>query len=194
MEDNVVQSRTSVTRRRVIIGVAAGCVALPTFFLLTHGNAQTNPQPFAPPSFQAAAPEAPKADGGTHHPIETFQVFAPRDPFQPVVIARAGSATGSQESSTTQVVDTTTDGSSASGSSSSDGSVSVTGHRVKLIDTFTQGGTEKARVEVDGTVYTVAAGQTFATNFKLLSIQNKCITAFFGDDQFSLCEGEEILK
>lgn len=192
MEDNITRAPTTPTRRRAVIGVAAACVALPTFFLLTHGNAQPNPQPFAPPpSVQAAAPNAPKVEGGTQHPIETFQVFAPRDPFQPVVIAGTGSATGSESSSQTQTTDTTD---TTSTSSSYDGTTSVTGHRVKLIDTFPQGGSEKARIEVDGTVYTVSPGDKFATNFKLLSIQNKCITAFFGDDQFSLCEGEEILK
>jgi hypothetical protein len=182
-------------RRKIVIAALAACVALPTLFVLTHGNAKPNPQPFAPPAgAQAAAPSQPKTQTVSHHPIETFQVFAPRDPFEPVVIS--GGATGSGTSSTSSSTpspgtSTTTD---TSGSSNSDGSTAVSGHRIKLIDTFPQGGGEKARIQVDDTVYTVAPGETFATNFKLLSIQNKCITAFFGDDQFSLCEGEEILK
>jgi hypothetical protein len=65
---------------------------------------------------------------------------------------------------------------------------------VRLVDTFTQNGGKKAEVEVDGTVYRVGPGQTFADNFKLLSISGKCASLLFGDDQFSLCEGQEVLK
>lgn len=192
---------TNPNRRRLVIGAVIACVALPTFFLLTRGNAQTNPQPFTPPgAAQAPAPSQPHTQTTSNHPIETFQVFAPRDPFQPVVVGAAtgsssGSAGSAGSSGTSDATGSTTGSSSSTaGSASSDGTTSVTGHRVKLIDTFTQGGSDKARIEVDGTVYTVAEGETFATNFKLLSIENKCITAFYGDDQFSLCEGEEILK
>ena len=194
MSDNV--HSTSKNRRNLLVGVAIACVALPMFVLLTHGNATPNPQPFAPPSFNAAPQSQSNTHVTTHHPIETFQVFAPRDPFEPVVIAGGGGGSGTSGPFGTPAP-AATDGTSTgttSTSGSGDGSVSVTGHRVKLIDTFTQGGSQKARIQVDDTVYTVAPGETFATNFKLLSIQSKCITAFFGDDQFSLCEGQEILK
>jgi hypothetical protein len=47
---------------------------------------------------------------------------------------------------------------------------------------------------VDGTVYTVDEGEQFAESFQLLSINGECATMLYGDDQFTLCEGEEILK
>jgi hypothetical protein len=47
---------------------------------------------------------------------------------------------------------------------------------------------------VDGTVYTVEEGERFATSFELLSLNGDCATMLYGDDQFTLCEGEEILK
>ncbi len=50
------------------------------------------------------------------------------------------------------------------------------------------------RVQVDGTVYTVGEGDRFAENFEVLSISGQCASLLYGDDQFSLCEGEEILK
>ncbi|MFN2595517.1 MAG: hypothetical protein ABR579_11590 [Actinomycetota bacterium] len=187
----------SPSRKRMVIGVVAACVVLPMFFILTHTNAKTNPQPFTRPGgIQTPAPVETSVNAATKHPIETFQVFAPRDPFEPVVISGGGTGTAGSTTRTPSPGSTTgtTSGTGASSGTSGDGSTSVTGHRVKLIDTFTQGGAKKARIEVDGTVYTVAPGETFATNFKLLSIQNECITAFFGDDQFSLCQGEEILK
>lgn len=191
------QNITDTKRRRVVIAIAGACIALPSFFLITHGNATPASQPFTPPSFRAAAPSQPKTATTTHHPIETFQVFAPRDPFQPVAIAAGtggSSTTSGPMGSPAPSSGTSSSGSEGTTSSSSDGSTSVTGHRVKLIDTFAQGGSQKARIQVDETVYTVAPGETFATNFKLLSIDGKCVTAFYGDDQFSLCEGQEILK
>jgi hypothetical protein len=65
---------------------------------------------------------------------------------------------------------------------------------VKLIDVFTEGGRERAEVQVDDTVYTVDVGEEFADSFKLLSTSGRCASLLFGDDQFSLCEGQEILK
>ena len=43
-------------------------------------------------------------------------------------------------------------------------------------------------------MHTVAEGEVFAENFKFLSVSGECATMLFGDDQFTLCEGEEILK
>ncbi len=68
------------------------------------------------------------------------------------------------------------------------------GHTVALIDIFKDGGSQRAQVEVDGTVYTVGEGDRFADNFQVLSISGECATMLFGDDQFTLCEGESILK
>ena len=65
---------------------------------------------------------------------------------------------------------------------------------MKLIDVFTDKGKERAEVQVDGTVYTVDVGEEFADSFKLLSTSGDCASLLFGDDQFSLCEGQEILK
>jgi hypothetical protein len=65
---------------------------------------------------------------------------------------------------------------------------------VRLVDVFTQGGRQRAQVQVDGTVYTVDEGETFAESFEVLSVSNDCATMLFGDDQFTMCEGEEILK
>jgi hypothetical protein len=65
---------------------------------------------------------------------------------------------------------------------------------VQLLDVFDDAGTTKAQVRVGSTVYTVAPGQVFATNFKLVSISGNCATLLHGDDKFTLCEGEEVIK
>jgi hypothetical protein len=56
------------------------------------------------------------------------------------------------------------------------------------------GGEERAQIQVDDTVYRASEGEVFADSFKLVSIDNACATMLFGDDQFTLCKGEEILK
>ena len=67
-------------------------------------------------------------------------------------------------------------------------------HRVKVVDVYTQNGRDRAQIQVDGTVYTVDEGEEFADNFRLVSASGRCATILFGDDEFTLCEGEEILK
>jgi hypothetical protein len=64
------------------------------------------------------------------------------------------------------------------------------GYRVKVVDVFRNG----AQVEVEGTVYTLDEGERFASKFQLVSSSGECATMLFGDDEFTLCEGEEILK
>jgi hypothetical protein len=63
---------------------------------------------------------------------------------------------------------------------------------VRVVDVFPNGRT--AQIQVDGTVYTVDEGEEFAANFRLISASGQCVTMLFGDDEFTLCEGEEVLK
>jgi hypothetical protein len=67
---------------------------------------------------------------------------------------------------------------------------------VALQDVFVDRGRTMANVRVNDTVHRVSAGQTFATNFKAVSISasDRCGRFLFGDDSFRLCEGEEVLK
>jgi hypothetical protein len=144
------------------------------------------------------APEATEEPAGKgKRPLETFEVFAPKDPFRPLISAAAGGATATGAAATEASPGTgqPSGGSDISGGAGGGGgSESIGGHRVRLIDTFRRGGEDQARVQVDGTVYTVGEGDRFAENFEILSISGQCASMLFGDDQFSLCEGEEILK
>ena len=98
--------------------------------------------------------------------VETSEVFASRDPFAPLVKdEKAGGDTSSSDERDANVV--------ALEDASDDGS---------------------ARIDVNGSVHSVVEGDVFAENFKLLSVSGECASMLFGDDQFTLCEGEEILK
>ncbi|MGH2786886.1 MAG: hypothetical protein ACRDJV_03120 [Actinomycetota bacterium] len=121
--------------------------------------------------------EGTKVAATSPAPVESFEVFAPKDPFDPLVAAAAESSSGD------------------AGSDAGGGATSTGDHRVRLADLFIgAGGKERARVRVDDAVYRVTEGDVFADSFQLVSIDNGCATLLFGDDQFSLCEGEEIVK
>ena len=65
-----------------------------------------------------------------------------------------------------------------------------------LQDVFVEGGRVKANVRVNDTVHKVAAGEVFATSFKVVSLSqgDRCGRFLFADDPFRLCKGEELLK
>ena len=191
------------------------------FLFLRGGGEPETAAPVTPPVTVDPTPEVtPEVDepnqpnGG---PVETFEVFASKDPFEPLVNpagitgAPTGAATGTDPGTgetpaagdgtgTDPGAGTGTDPGAGNGSGtgngggSGDGSSNVSGHTVRLIDVYRQNGRDRAQVQVDGTVYTVDVGERFAENFELVDISGECASILYGDDQFSICEGEEILK
>ncbi len=161
-------------------------------------------------------------DNDKNDPVETFEVFARRDPFDPLIDlspnADGGDGDGTDGGDGGDGADPNGDGTDPDGDGDGDGDgtngndpdggpggdngngpgdgggQNIDGHTVRLIDVFVDGGETRAQVQVDGSVYTVDEGEVFAENFKLLSASGNCATMLFGDDQFTLCEGEEILK
>lgn len=184
-------SASGTDRKQLLVIIGSIAVALGLLYLLFlsgSGSAET-PSPFQAPEAAAEA-QAPAEDTGPakatkpkQGPVETFEVFAARDPFQPLVPQGSGSGDSSDPTAP----------SGTSGAAQSSGKT-VNGHRVKLVDVFTKNGKPKAQVQIDSTVYTVDEGEVFADNFELLSVSGSCASMLFGDDQFTLCEGEEILK
>lgn len=207
------------------IALAAGGVLLllvVLWFLFLRGGddpaVETAP---APPPVEIDTDPIPPVvpgdgeDGDGKGPVETFEVFAPKDPFKPLITAQTTTDPGTppadgidadgdgQIDSGTGTTDPGTDPGTGTGTgngtgtgtgSGSGGGENVGGHRVSLVDVFRADGGQRAQVQVDGTVYTVDEGDRFAESFQLLSINGECATMLYGDDQFTLCEGEEILK
>jgi hypothetical protein len=185
----------------VVLGLVV-LVAL-AWFLFLRGDADeavsTAPVVTPAPAPTTEPTEKPAEKPGKG-PIETFEVFAPKDPFRPLIAAASGGTAPAPAPAGAPTVSPTaapgvgqpSGGSDISGGGGGDNSVG--GHRVRLVDTFRVNGEPRARVQVDGTVYTVGEGDRFADNFEVLSISGSCTSLLFGDDQFSLCEGEEILK
>jgi hypothetical protein len=197
------------------LALAAGGVLLLLvvlwFAFLRGGDDPTLETAPAPPPAEGEPipPVDPGGDDGPgagpgKGPVETFEVFAPKDPFKPLI--EPASDTGTGEPPPTGVdldgdgqIDPGTGTGTGDGTGDGDGTGggggdNVGGHRVSLVDVFRAEGGQRAQVQVDGTVYTVEEGDRFAESFQLLSISGECATMLFGDDQFTLCEGEEILK
>jgi hypothetical protein len=197
-------------RRRsiVVFGLVGVALLAAVWFLFLRGGADgpgrlvaTTTDVTESIGEQAAEPVAHKQ--GSH--VETFEIFAPKDPFDPLIstapvssgpalasgeIPATGSATtqepGISESAGTTTI--TTESTTPAQSSANDG------HRVKVIDVFSEDGDDRAQIQINGTMYTIDEGERFAGSFELVSASKACATMLFGDDEFTLCEGEEILK
>ena len=52
----------------------------------------------------------------------------------------------------------------------------------------------QAKVTVDGRAYTVAEGETFASDYRAVDLGNECASFESGTTPFTLCEGEAVLK
>ena len=206
-------ARGNVAGRQLLI-VVGGLVLLLVvlwFLFLRGGGEEDLAVPVTPPVTVDPAPEVspdaeePNQPGGG--PVETFEVFASKDPFKPLVdpAGTSGAPTGTAPG-TDPGADSGDGGAGAGngsgngagnggdGGGSGDGSSNVSGHTVRLIDVYRQGGRTRAQIQVDGTVYTVDVGERFAENFELVDVSGECASILYGDDQFSICEGEEILK
>ena len=198
------RARQDITPQQLLIigGVALVLIlALVYFFFLRGGGEE---EVAAPPTAEGLpAPEETTppeeeeadADGDDEGDVETFEVFAPRDPFDPLVDPEGGAAGGAVDDGAAGDGDGTAvdDGPDTAPPTTDDGD-RIGDHRVRVVDVYVQNGRNRAQIQVDGTVYTVDEGEQFADNFELVSASGRCATILFGDDEFTLCEGEEILK
>ena len=65
---------------------------------------------------------------------------------------------------------------------------------MSLVETRDVSGVWRATVNVDGTDYDVGVGDTFAGDFKVVSLDADGGVFLYGDNAFELSEGQEILK
>lgn len=190
--------RRSFAQIGLIAAVLLAALALLFFFVLnglggTEGEttpapaAGTAPQPEKKTTEPKAEPKKAKEETARptrRGPVETFEVFASKDPFEPVV--SEGGEGSSGDSGTGDGTGTSAGGDGANTSEN------VGGHTVSVVSVSEPDA--GAQVQVDGTVHNVQEGERFADNFELVSTSGECADMLYGDDQFTLCEGEQILK
>jgi hypothetical protein len=135
------------------------------------------------------------APGEPSTPNQSFDVFTTKNPFQPLVTESASS--GFDESTTTQT--------SPPLDNSGDATVPpiipqeqapAAGTPVSVLEVSSATGATVARVQVGSTVYTVAVGDTFATSYRVVSLDagTGCGQFQYGDTPFELCTGQQTLK
>ena len=192
---------TDRDRRTLIIGgcTLAGIVALFLIYtLLTSGSgSEVALPPFSPPASTATGgPSSGPTGSQTGTPsvqptVPPVQNFSGRDPFSVPPILQTTSPTTSSGGTTSTSTSTSTTPPSTSSPPTTPGGGSSTvigGHTVVLLDVFPKDGKTRVQVEVDGTVYNVAEGGTFASGqFEFRSASGNCATFLFGDQSFSLC-------
>ena len=199
---------TKANNKRITIMLVVGGVfiaLLAVFNLMSGGGDGGGPDDTASVPPPATTPEGVVgAETGTTTttapapapdlPNGEFDVFVTRNPFEPAVQitndVEETIPTDTGETDPGTVTPTPSDTTPpATGSPNPS-----TGTAVALIDVFDQAGVVMARVQVGSTVYTVAAGQTFATSYKVVSLSGTCGQFLYGDSPFSLCEGEQVIK
>lgn len=154
-----------------MIGVAvagAWAVVAPSVF--------GSPEPVLDGPLAESAVAAPAAAGLIEgvKVLSSFQVSQPRDPFRPLI---------TEESSST-----------GTGGNGTDDGFEPSGTRVTLVEVRDVAGVLRATVRVDGTDYDVGVGDTFATDFKVVSLDPDSGVFLYGDNAFELSVGQEILK
>jgi hypothetical protein len=192
-------------QRALVIGAAGVVVLLLLIFLVVPnlfgggGGGTTAQPPLVRPSVTtttrpATTPPAPSA---------SFETFMGKNPFEPLVNPTGtGGTTGGGTTATTTAGGATTGGATtattvAGGGGASGGAATAPrrSQRVALLNVYAKNGKTVADVRVNDTVYTaLAPGQTFASNYQVVSLQGQCGSFLFGDERFQLCEGQEVLK
>lgn len=109
--------------------------------------------------------------------VETYEIYRSKDPFEPLISA--------QPAGGEVVPGTPTETPSITAPSKT---------RISLMDIFTEDGVKYASIEVGSTAYKVKEGDTFATNYKVLSIDADSVTLLYGDDRITLKLGEAVYK
>ncbi len=161
-------------RERALIILFGIIAILAVVYLLFLSGGGEEPEAFPTPGRTTTRPTPAASPTATPvSPPETLDNFEGKDPFRPLVTAGGG-------------------GTPAPGPTG--GPTGGDAQRVTLVSIDGSGSNRVATVLVDGTEYQVKVGDTFAGSYKVKSLTAECGTFVFGDEQFTLCEGQEILK
>jgi hypothetical protein len=99
----------------------------------------------------------------------TFEIYLIKDPFEPLVKSKSegsGNGSTSEESQST----------------------------LSLADIYTEDSTKYASINIGETNYKVKEGDTFATNYKVVTIGTDSVTLLYGDETINLEIGSSISK
>lgn len=166
-------------RERALVIIFGMLALLAVVYLLLFSGGEEAIEGFDQPTPRPTTTTSPRptASPTATSPPRTFEVFEGKDPFRPLV----GSGTSGGNGTGGGTTPPPTGGPSDS-------------QRVTLLAINGSGANRTATVRVDSTEYTVSEGETFAGSYRVKSLTSRCGTFVFGDEQFTLCVGQEILK
>jgi hypothetical protein len=164
-------------RERALIIIVGIIALLAIVYLLFLSGGEGTQEAFPTFTPRPGTPR-PTPTATTTTPPETFEVFEGKDPFRPLVSDNTGGGTPAPSPGATPP--------SSGGASGS--------QRVTLVDISGSGSNRTATVEVNSTEYQVQEGDTFAGSYRVKDLTASCGTFVFGDEQFTLCVGQEVLK
>ncbi len=176
--------RRITTTSSVIIGfalLATGCA----------GGAAEAPPASVRAQAADATPGAAETVAVSSMDVQTVPVFLSRDPFSPLLEAAPVSVGDFDDLGGDPAVDPA--GQSGGCASTADGQV-CDGVSVGLVNVGETDGVAFAEVRVDSQIHNVGVGDTFAVSFQVEALTARCATLLYGDDSFTLCEGDTILK
>jgi hypothetical protein len=192
------------SRQRLLLlllaGVGAIVIALLAAgpLLLGRQAEEPAPAPVAGPVPTTTAPAQVIGPSTTLGPGGPGTVAAAKDPFRPLVspgvAAAAGAPAAASTPATGPTVQSTVPSAGAATATAPGGGAAATEQKVTLLGFVTESGARAARVEVDGTRYTVGEGESFAGDYRAVDIGSSCATFESGTSPFTLCEGEAVLK
>jgi len=188
-------------RRRLLllVGGAAALVLLAlVYFVFLKGGSSTDTSS-APivhhPVVTHQAPTGKTTTAAKQHSLakvpKTFKDVIGRDPFKPLYVAPVVAPAGAPGSTPTG---TDTNAPATDFGTSSGTTTTAVGTRVSLLRIYTKNGRTFATTKINSTVYNPKVGSVFASSFKLVSVDGKSATYLDGDVQFTLREGQEVLK
>lgn len=200
-------------RRKMALVAGAGALAVAVlgYFVVvpmlsgsdSSSEAAIVRRPAAAAKKAAPAAKKPAAKKPAAQPQTYADTSARKDPFRPLVVLTqaapnpvaplvpGGTDTGTNTGGGTG---TNTGGGTNTGTNTGGSSTTVGAQRVSLVLVYAKDGKSYAQTKIGDQVYTPVVGEVFGGSFKLLAVSGKSATYLFGDEQFTLTEGQEVLK
>jgi hypothetical protein len=152
-------------------------------------------------AFASRDPFEPLIEDSVAAADEADSIAAPGDTDSPPDMGTATANPESIEVSESDQADVTgmeTLGKQSSGGNSSgdaSGGTTPASHSAQLpVRLISVAPAQGVIVRIDGRSHRTSEGERFARNFELVSVGARCAAILYGDEQFRLCEGQEILK
>jgi hypothetical protein len=200
------EDSSSADRRKLLMVVAGAAVLVllaAVYFLFLKGGGSSVESGLVPSAHHAtlvhhaAKPttthKTSTAKPGTTVP-KTFKDVVGRDPFVPLYVAPVAATSPTGTGTVATVGGSTTGAPATDLGSSSSATTSSLGTRVSLLRVYSKNGVLFATTKVNSVVYNPKVGATFASSFQLVKVSGKSATYLDGDVQFTLQEGQEVLK